>query len=144
MHGCIVHQCAVTVTDKHAATPGPYAGGGVRWVRTNPPLRSQLKKIRLILKTSCPLIIESSVILCIAINQSKNAVNIPHYFDCVDRAYIYFVRSNIAKKIANLNSCRTVPKTITIASESERYLFDPHKKLIQSNNEKQLGSGDPY
>ena len=29
-------------------------------------------------------------------------------------------------------------------SESERYLFDPHKKLIQSNNEKQLGSGDPY
>ena len=28
-------------------------------------------------------------------------------------------------------------------SESERYLFDPHKKLIQSNNEKQLGSGDP-
>ena len=29
-------------------------------------------------------------------------------------------------------------------SESERYLFDPHKKLIQSNNEKQLGAGDPY
>ena len=29
-------------------------------------------------------------------------------------------------------------------SESERYLFDPHKTLIQSNNEKQLGSGDPY
>ena len=29
-------------------------------------------------------------------------------------------------------------------SESERYLFDPYKKLIQSNNEKQLGSGDPY
>ena len=29
-------------------------------------------------------------------------------------------------------------------SESERYLFDPHKKLIHSNNEKQLGSGDPY
>ena len=29
-------------------------------------------------------------------------------------------------------------------SESERYLFDPHKKFIQSNNEKHLGSGDPY
>ena len=24
------------------------------------------------------------------------------------------------------------------------YLFDPHKKFIQSNNEKHLGSGDPY
>ena len=31
-----------------------------------------------------------------------------------------------------------------LESESERYLFDPHKKLIESNNEKQLGSGDPY
>ena len=29
-------------------------------------------------------------------------------------------------------------------SESERYLFDPHKKFIQSNNEKHLGSEDPY
>ena len=29
-------------------------------------------------------------------------------------------------------------------SESERYLFDPHKKFIQSNNEQHLGSGDPY
>ena len=28
-------------------------------------------------------------------------------------------------------------------SESERYLFDPHKKFIQSNNEKHLGSGTP-
>ena len=28
-------------------------------------------------------------------------------------------------------------------SESERYLFDPHKKLIQSNNEKQLDQGTP-
>ena len=34
--------------------------------------------------------------------------------------------------------------SIVSESESERYLFDPHKKLIQSNNEKQLGSGDPY
>ena len=26
-----------------------------------------------------------------------------------------------------------------LESESERYLFDPHKKFIQSNNEKHLG-----
>ena len=31
-----------------------------------------------------------------------------------------------------------------MASESEKYLLDPHKKFIQSNNEKYLGAGDPY
>ena len=51
------------------------------------------------------------------------------------------------------NEAAAVPTTVTAEpatvepeseSESERYLFDPHKKVIQSNNEKQLGSGDPY
>ena len=35
-------------------------------------------------------------------------------------------------------------KGLQYGSESERYLFDPHKKFIHSNNEKHLGSGDPY
>ena len=39
---------------------------------------------------------------------------------------------------------RMSPRRTESESESERYLFDPHKKLIQSNNVKQLGSGDPY
>ena len=63
------------------------------------------------------------------------------------------VHNNIFRKKNNCIKCSTNGRLqyllhsftrLESESESERYLFDPHKKLIQSNNEKQLGSGDPY
>ena len=56
------------------------------------------------------------------------------------KAGVGFVLDNLVHAI-HYETVREVPES---ESESERYLFDPHKKLIQSNNEKQLGSGDPY
>ena len=65
-------------------------------------------------------------------------------FDCIVKKRSMNVYLKVMSAFESTIECKDSCVLSESESESERYLFDPHKKLIQSNNEKQLGSGDPY